>query len=60
MTSKAEWMANKHSEDIVYCFADGTTQVIRLVDYLRENPRIHSGGFPPHQRGLGRPAPCTL
>ncbi|MGM9623838.1 MAG: hypothetical protein ACI3X2_11015 [Butyricicoccus porcorum] len=45
MTSKAEWMANKHSEDIVYCFADGTTQVIRLVDYLRENPEYTAEDF---------------
>lgn len=45
MTSKAEWMANKHSEDIVYCFVDGTTQVIRLVDYLRENPEYTAEDF---------------
>ena len=45
MTSKAEWMANKHSEDIVYCVADGTTQVIRLVDYLRENPEYTAEDF---------------
>lgn len=45
MTSKAEWMANKHSEDIVYCFADGTTQVIRLADYLRENSEYTAEDF---------------
>lgn len=38
MDSKSEWAANRDSEGIVYCFADGTTQVIRLEDYLLENP----------------------
>ena len=38
MNSKNEWAANRDSEGIVYCFADGTTQVIRLEDYLLENP----------------------
>ena len=32
-----EWAVNRESDGIVYCFADGTTQVVRLEDYLREN-----------------------
>ena len=45
MNSKNEWAANRDSEGIVYCFADGTTQVIRLVDYLLENPEYTAEDF---------------
>ena len=45
MNSKNEWAANRDSEGIVYCFADGTTQVIRLEDYLLENPEYTAEDF---------------
>lgn len=45
MNSKSEWAANRDNDGIVYCFADGTTQVIRLEDYLRENPEYTAEDF---------------
>ncbi|WP_373165052.1 RNA polymerase sigma factor [Agathobaculum sp. Marseille-P7918] len=45
MNSKKEWLANRDSDGIVYCFADGTTQVIRLEDYLLENPEYTADDF---------------
>ena len=45
MDSKSEWAANRDNDGIVYCFADGTTQVIRLEDYLRENPEYTAEDF---------------
>ena len=40
-----EWAVNRESDGIVYCFADGTTQVVRLEDYLRENPEYTAEDF---------------
>lgn len=40
-----EWAANRDSDGIVYCFADGTTQVIRMDDYLRGNPEYTATDF---------------
>ncbi len=40
-----EWAVNKDSDGIVYCFADGTTQVVCLEDYLRENPEYTAADF---------------
>ena len=40
-----DWAVNKDSDGIVYCFADGTTQVVCLEDYLRENPEYTAADF---------------
>ncbi len=44
-----EWAVNRESDGIVYCFADGTTQVVRLEDYLRETRNT-----PPRTSGRSR------
>ena len=45
MDSNKEWIANRDSDGIVYCFADGTTQTICLDDYLRVNPEYTAEDF---------------
>ena len=45
MDSNKEWIANRDSDGIVYCFADGTTQTICLDDYLRINPEYTAEDF---------------
>ena len=45
MLSKYEWNENRSSEHIIYCFADGTTKVITMDDYLREHPEHTAEDF---------------
>lgn len=45
MLSKYEWEENRSSEHIIYCFADGTTKVITMDDYLREHPEHTAEDF---------------
>ena len=45
MLSKYEWEENRSSEHIIYCFADGTTKVITMEDYLREHPEHTAEDF---------------
>ena len=45
LDSNKEWVANRDSDGIVYCFADGTTQTICLDDYLRINPEYTAEDF---------------
>ena len=45
MLTKYEWEENRSSEHIIYCFADGTTKVITMEDYLREHPEHTAEDF---------------